>query len=521
MSDEAARSGEFPFDQRIAEAVSMGVPLEAIAQHLSDSKDESHKLWYQQYKSLQTAERARERTGKPSESKLTSEQSMLQDAQKWASENPITTAAVATVAGFGGYALKERIKTNAEIRKEKELAKLAPSEAVQIQRDQLEFQKQKYADEQRALIDQETKNAIEQTRKQQLAATQNAPAPTSQMDFLKQRFPDLVAGQGQTIPGPTQMPSGMHEATWGGMQNQPPAGAAPGPIARNALPPASPLFSSSAKAPAPQLPPNMGQAIPPQFGPAGQPAGNIPPAPPMPGPAPSVTQAVATGGNVNQAIQQSVAQQIDQPQTLRTGTGREVIAGQGPVPQRFAKEYKSATDVPKGYAFLPGGQYIDVLRNDLGQGTYTEQFTNRPFPATDPEAREMAKTINRELNRPTRDQLKAQGIEPPEVTKGISRKVANKSLVKVGGVAGALIALSDLAKAENAQQRREAVGNALLGLLPPGLDAGGLNADEQQLIKERLAQAAYAQQVGGGRGVAPPSAYPQGGLDYNSPRKKK
>lgn len=259
-------------------------------------------------------------------------------------------------------------------------------------------------------------------------------------------------------------------------------------------------------------------SVPPQFGPAGQPAGAIPPAPPMPGPAPSVTETIATGGNVNQAIQQSVAQEIDKPQTLRTGTGREVTAGQGPVPQRFAKEYKSAADVPKGYAFLPGGQYIDVLRNDLGQGTYTQQFTGREFPQGYNEAVEAGKNINRDLNRPTREQLKAQGAAMPETTEGIVRKVGPNKMVKVGGVAGALIALSDLAKAENSQQRREAVGNALLGFLPPGLDAGGLNADEQQLIKERLAQAAYAQQVGGGRGVAPPSAYPQGGLNYNSPR---
>jgi uncharacterized protein YciI len=128
MADELARSSEFPFDQRIAEAVSMGIPIEEIAQHFSDSKDKTHKLWLQQYKGLQVAERARERTGEPAESNQTSEQSMLSKAQKWAEENPITTAALATgaagVAVGVGYAIKERIKSNAEIRKEKELAKI-------------------------------------------------------------------------------------------------------------------------------------------------------------------------------------------------------------------------------------------------------------------------------------------------------------------------------------------------------------------------------------------------------------
>ena len=240
-------------------------------------------------------------------------------------------------------------------------------------------------------------------------------------------------------------------------------------------------------------------------------------------PPPSMETAVANGENVGQAIKQTIAKELDKagavsPEVLKTGTGREVVAGQGAVPQRFAKEYKSPTDVPKGYAFVPGAQYIDVLRNDLGQGTYTQQFTGKDFPGTYPEAVETGKTINRELNRPTREQLKAQGAALPETTEGIVRKVGPSKMVKVGGVAGALVALSDLAKAEDMQQRREAVGNALLGLLPPGLDASSLNADEAARLQQLFAQQAYAQKVGGGRGVAPPSAYPQGGLNYNSPR---
>lgn len=461
MSDESARSDVFPMDQRIAEAVSMGVPLEAIAQHLADSKDESHKLWVQQFKASQTAKRAAERMGEPSEASMTPEQTILAKSQKWVAENPITAAGIATVgtaaAGLGGYALKERIKTNAEIRKEKELAKLEPSEAVKIQREQLELSKQKFAAEQQALIDQETKNVMQQARVKAQTA-----APT--LSDLQQRAAGLTASvQGKTVPA---------------------------------------------------------NAIPPQFGPANAPVGNIPPAPPF---QPSVETAVATGGNVDQAIKQTVAKELDQavgvsPEILKTGTGREVVAGQGSVPQRFAKEYKSPTDVPKGYAFVPGAQYIDVLRNDLGQGTYTQQYTGREFPQTYPGAVEEAKNINRELNRPTREQLKAQGAALPETTEGIVRKVGPNKMVKVGGVAGALISLADIAKAENTQQRREAAGNALLGFLPPGMDVNSLNANEAAQLQQLFAQQAYAQQVGGGRGVAPPSAYPQGGLNYNSPR---
>lgn len=298
-------------------------------------------------------------------------------------------------------------------------------------------------------------------------AVANAPAGVPQANPQFAGQPANVP-QATTLPKPTQMPSGMYEATWGSLRNQPTVG-------------------------------------------------NTPLAPSAPNPPPSVAQTVATGGNINQAIQQSVAQEIDKPvdQTLRTGTGREVTAGQGPVPQRFAKEYKSPTDVPKGFAFLPGGQYIDVLRNDLGQGTYTQQFTGREFPQTYPEAVEAGKNINRELNRPTREQLKAQGAAMPETTEGIVRKVGPSKAVKVAGALGALVAIPDLAKAESAQQRNQ----TLFELLTPWwMTMSGAGQNEQALIDARLAEAAYARQVGGGRGVAPAGAYPQGGLNYNSPR---
>jgi hypothetical protein len=173
MADELARSNEFPFEQRIAEAVSMGIPIEEIAQHFSDSKDKNHKLWLQQYKGLQVAERARERTGQTAEPNLTAEQSTLAKAQKLAEENPITTAALATgaagLAAGGAYAIKERIKSNAEIRKERELAKIIPP-GVQQQREELDFRKQQFAAEQEKLIRAETDNAIKTSKQGQLAA---------------------------------------------------------------------------------------------------------------------------------------------------------------------------------------------------------------------------------------------------------------------------------------------------------------------------------------------------------------
>lgn len=235
-------------------------------------------------------------------------------------------------------------------------------------------------------------------------------------------------------------------------------------------------------------------------------------------PTPDPIQTTAT------PVEKQAAVDVVKQQELKTGTGKPAIPGAAEPTTRFKSMYGSAAEVPKTHAFVRGAQYIDVLRNDLGQPTYTEQFSKREFPQTYLESVEAGKNINRELNRPTREQLKAQGAALPEPTEGITQKAAGKKLVKVGGVAGALIALSDLAKAETTKEREQAIGNALLGLLPPGMDVGEAGAPtlsrEQRAKQEEIAllgspfyntQAAknirQAKKVGAGRGIAPPSAY--------------
>lgn len=209
-------------------------------------------------------------------------------------------------------------------------------------------------------------------------------------------------------------------------------------------------------------------------------------------------------------------------QETKTGTGKPAFPGAAEPSSRFKSAYGSAAEVPKTHAFVPGAQYIDVPRNEIGQAEYTKFFSQRDFPQSNEEARKLSKEINRSLNRPTREELMAAGKEMPSNTTGITREVAGKKLVKVGGVAGALIALSDLAKAETPEERNRIAGEAIMGaVIPPFMDVGSLNADEQRLLSERFAKEKYAKKVGGGRGVAPPGMYPQGGLDYNSPRIKR
>ena len=275
--------------------------------------------------------------------------------------------------------------------------------------------------------------------------------------------------------------------------------------------------------------------------PDGAPVAAVAPAPVSPeiaqAPQQTLKQAVETGSDLGQALKTDVAGMVDQaagvapPAELRTGTGKIAYAGQGPEPTvgkkgpQFKNEYQSLEAVPKGYAFVPGAQYADPLRNDLGQAEYTKAFTGREFPTTYDEAIATGKDINRSLGRATREEAKAAGLPKAETTEGIFKKTTeNKKLVKIigkAGLAGALVSLADLALAKTPQEKADA-GIGLLGaILPPGMDinaAGAPGLPQSQVSQAALLGSPYAQtewakaqrlreRAGAGRGIAPPSAY--------------
>lgn len=300
--------------------------------------------------------------------------------------------------------------------------------------------------------------------------------------------------------------------------------------------------------------------------PDGAPA-TIAPAPVSPeiaqAPQQTLKQAVDSGVDAGQALKSDLAGMVDEasrapvapptvapptvaapvapvaPAELRTGTGKPAFAGQGPEPTmgkkgpQFKKEYQSLEAVPRGYAFVPGAQYIDPLRNDLGQAEYTKAFTGRDFPQTYEEAVATGKDINRSLGRATREEAKAAGLPPAETTEGIAKKTTeNKKLVKIigkAGLAGALVSLADLALAKTPEEKANA-GMGLLGaILPPGMDINAAGAGStlspevvrrNQILYENQFKlgSPYAQtpeakayslreKAGAGRGIAPPSAY--------------
>jgi hypothetical protein len=190
---------------------------------------------------------------------------------------------------------------------------------------------------------------------------------------------------------------------------------------------------------------------------------------------------------------------------LKTGTGKAAFEGLNPE-GKMRSTYPSIKDVPQGKAFIPNAQYIDVLRNDLGQPTYTQSFTGRDFPTEYKGSIETGKEINRALGRETRAQLEAKGVpheQMPKPTPGILERVGGpkgSKVIKVGGVAGALISLSDLAKAENL---RQGLGNVAEGLLPMGITPSELASGT--LSEKQLNAFKEAQKLGSPyRSVPPP-----------------
>jgi hypothetical protein len=226
-------------------------------------------------------------------------------------------------------------------------------------------------------------------------------------------------------------------------------------------------------------------------------------------------------------------QPVAPPQELRTGTGKPAFAGMGPEAAlnkkgqpKLLPEYADINAVPRDMAFVPGAQYIDTPRQNIGLQEYLKAYTERPFPLTNEMAIEQSKEINRLLGRATRAEAKAAGLPPAEITPGITKKTsAGTKPVRVAGTLGALIAIPDLAKAETPGQRGLAGASLLEAVLPPGFTMSGAgqgsdiipNADaamllgspyaQTELAKKRRQALEYAAKVGGGRGLTPASAY--------------
>lgn len=258
---------------------------------------------------------------------------------------------------------------------------------------------------------------------------------------------------------------------------------------------------------------------------------------------PSVQAGVQTG-NATQAVQAVVAQELDKA----TGVApTEPVTPKAPKKEPAVATFKTLADVPKGYEFRSDVGNLDrSLGNILGlehRANAREMFTGgKPFgqfTGSGPTA------YNDEISRLTtnyfqklqseipetilsRDARKAQGI--PSDFGTYATKTNFGKAAKVGGVAGTLFAVADIANAAQQGKYGQAavqgvdvatdyipmVAQLKQGLAPT--EAGAPGVSKQRIESSALLGSPYAQtewaknqrlkeKAGAGRGIAPPSAY--------------
>ena len=169
---------------------------------------------------------------------------------------------------------------------------------------------------------------------------------------------------------------------------------------------------------------------------------------------------------------EKVAESIKPPVSaeLRTGSGMPAIQGTAPPGTPFRKEVPSAANIPSTHAFVPGGQYMDIVRNAVGQDAYTASLLKSGgYPQTPEEAYSLSRLINENMSRMPRDVAKDLNIGLGDTTKAITQKVAGGKAVKLAGATGALILMTDLANAKTPQEKREAMRNLGEAILPPSM----------------------------------------------------
>lgn len=182
-------------------------------------------------------------------------------------------------------------------------------------------------------------------------------------------------------------------------------------------------------------------------------------------------------------------------QELKTGTGKPAFQGMNPE-GKLHKSYSSIKDVPANMAFVPGAQYVDVLRNDLSQPTYTEQFRTKDWPSVYEQAIEEAKGINRSLGRETRAALLAKGVpkeELPKPTEGIFQKIGGKhgsKAVRVGGVVGALTTIPNLVNAQTLGEAADIISDVAVPPFAQSREAGMPKSEEEKLLASKFKEAA-------------------------------
>jgi hypothetical protein len=210
------------------------------------------------------------------------------------------------------------------------------------------------------------------------------------------------------------------------------------------------------------------------------------PVPPPPPPPPSISNAVATGGNVTQAVTQNIANDLDVLTKKEQGMKNWLLNQYGGKNEPMAHEAYSQ------------------VKNILG---YTPAY---------PEGSKGGSLAPEEKGKIL--DWRKQELPGPKVNLTHDMK---KALKAGGPIAAALIATTEFANAKTPEEKANAGANMLGAILPLGADirdVGAPTLPSQQIPNAALLGSPYAQtewaktqrlreKAGAGRGIAPPSAY--------------
>jgi hypothetical protein len=159
---------------------------------------------------------------------------------------------------------------------------------------------------------------------------------------------------------------------------------------------------------------------------------------------------------------------------VKTGSGMPAYQGQGEEGGKVVHKkgtINSLKDIPKNMVFVPGGQNMDIVRNAVGQPEYTKNLKSAGgYPESPQGAYETSRNINKSLGRASIAEAKASGVALPEPTQSITQKIAGSKTVRLGGITGALILMTDVASAAT-------TGESILSNMAKGFSDAVKNKD--------------------------------------------
>ena len=266
-------------------------------------------------------------------------------------------------------------------------------------------------------------------------------------------------------------------------------------------------------------------AVPPQFGPAGAGVG-VPPAPPyMPPqatpPAPGIGQTLATGGDVKQAIQQNIAQEIDKPEMRPTYQKSKenpigpqaynwVAGQQGPKAPEVWQNIVGEKNVPYS-EFME--RYKPVYEGAYGGGYGDPDPFNQPAKNASYRRPSMIPSQIKGAASPAAMGASAiAGVVPALAVAGIEGYKGNKEAVdrELKSAWDSLKSVVtwpyDVTKAATKGDFGP-LKDVLMSVNPATLLLNEINKNDKKAIQKMIQDERQAAKVGAGRGIAPPSAY--------------